>query len=188
MIALNRVKPDNQFMITVSQDLKDELLTWVNTKYVTTKKSWLEKGLKPVSFTIWTDASSGAAGIKIAAKNIEETVYWTQDFNEDSASVEDAIMLKEAYAVLYTLRNYGHILKNSRVLFQQDNKAVSCSFYHGCKNSMELTKYIRQIMSKDMFFSRDFNFLCKFTIIWWRNKNSQLFLGIFQTSLGKVYW
>ena len=50
------------------------------------------------------------------------------------------------------------------------------------------TKYIRQFMSKDMFFSRDFNFLCKFTIIWWRNKNSQLFLGIFQTSLGNSVW
>ena len=139
--------PDAQFMVEVTESLKAELRTWVEAKYVTTKKSWLEPGLKPVRYTIWTDASSGAAGIKIQAKGIEETVYWSPEQFEqnDRTSYEDAIMLKEAYAVLYTLKTYGHLLKNSRVKFQQDNRAVSCSFVHGSKNSPALTNFIREI-------------------------------------------
>ena len=54
-------------------------------------------------------------------------------------------MLKEAYAVYYTLKHYGHLLQDSRVMFLQDNKAVECSFEFGSKNSPALTKYIRMI-------------------------------------------
>ena len=54
-------------------------------------------------------------------------------------------MLKEAYAVYYTLKNYGHILKDSRVRFQQDNKAVETCFKFGSRNCPALTKIIRQI-------------------------------------------
>ncbi|CAG5101425.1 Oidioi.mRNA.OKI2018_I69.YSR.g17076.t1.cds [Oikopleura dioica] len=139
--ALKVTNQDQNHTLPVSDDLKDELLTWVQAKYITTKRSWLKKGLKPVEFKIFTDASSGAAGVEFKGKGITETVYWDP---EDPLS-QQPIMIKEAYAVHYVVKNYGHLLKNSRVLFKQDNKAVETCFLHGSRKSPELTKWIRMI-------------------------------------------
>jgi len=130
--------------IKVDQEIKDEINAWVNGPYVATSRSWLKEGIVPLEITeIFTDASNYAAGITIENSDLDVSIA----FEEGDELSGQPIHLKEAYAVLYTLRNYGKKFRNRKILFQNDNKAVTTTFEVGCQDP-RLTRFIRQIQEE----------------------------------------
>lgn len=125
--------------IPVTDKITDELKTWIEAKYIVKERSWLLPGISTVT-DISTDSSNFALEVVIKSQNIEETIY----FPEGNEMTEKQIMIKEAYAILLTLQNYYHKLRDRRIMFANDNQAVVECFEHGSRNKL-LTKVIRQI-------------------------------------------
>lgn len=89
---------------------------------------------------VFTDASNFAAGIFIESENIEVNIPWAQD----DAIARDWIFMKEAWAVLHTMKTYGHLFENKTVHFMNDNRVVERAFYVGSPNPA-LNRIIREI-------------------------------------------
>lgn len=123
------VEHAGEFLIPVSDELKDELLAWIQAKYIARERSWILPGITSVTLEISTDASNFACGVVIKSLGIEETVYWKEDGDITSGD----IFLKEAFAILYVLRCYGHKFINRRIHFLNDNQAVCKTFETGSR-------------------------------------------------------
>ena len=88
---------------------------------------------------VYTDASGGAGGMFIDEVKVNEPFYWTKKMAPKN------IYLKEAYAILVTLRKKGSLLKNRRLLMMCDNQIVCSAIYHGSKASSELNDVVLEI-------------------------------------------
>ena len=126
--------------ISLNQDIRDEIKTWIEAKFIAKKRKWLKDGVIPMTTKVYTDASNFAGGVKINSEDIEINIPW----GEQDAIARDPIHIKEAYAVYYVLKNYGKKFRNRRLHFLNDNMAVVKTFEFECQNPA-LTRLIRMI-------------------------------------------
>jgi hypothetical protein len=88
----------------------------------------------------WLDPSlMSRGGMFIDEIKINEPFYWTRKM------APKHIYMKEAYAILVTLRKKGSLLKNRRLLMMCDNQIVCSAIYHGSKASSELNDVVLEI-------------------------------------------
>ncbi|CAG5101435.1 Oidioi.mRNA.OKI2018_I69.YSR.g17086.t1.cds [Oikopleura dioica] len=92
-VCTDAIKNARDEEVRVTEELREELLVWLKSKYITKTRSWLEPGVVAAKTVISTDASSFAGGIVINDLGINETITWS----EGDAIARSAIHLKEAW-------------------------------------------------------------------------------------------
>jgi hypothetical protein len=129
--------------VKMTQDLKEELGLWIDSKVIARERSWLKSDVVSFETAVYTDASSFAAGIFIDSLNLEVYVPW----GEQDAVARDCIFIKEAWAVLYCIETYGHLMRDKTIHFYNDNQVVKYAFHVGSPNQA-LNRIIRKIHEK----------------------------------------
>ena len=129
--------------VEMTDDLKEEIDLWIDSKILTKERSWVPEEIVSFEARVYTDASNFAAGIYISSLGIEEYIPW----GEQDAVARDNIFVKEAWAVLYCIENYGHLLKNRTIHFLNDNQVVWRTFFIGGRNP-GLNRILRRIHEK----------------------------------------
>ena len=132
---------DDEWVLN-SDDIKEEIRTWLEGRYVQKVRKWLQKGsIKLKSTEVHTDASNVAAGLRVESEGLEVTIPWPEGENLS----EQPIHIKEAYAVWYTLKHYGKKFRNRKLNLMNDNMAVVLTMEHGSKKDKRLNKLFKSI-------------------------------------------
>ena len=140
---LQRKIPINQRRIKLDGRLREEIQQWTARNYLSMRKSWLEpKYTYFRAASLFTDASSAAAGAVVFRDNIklgELTRFFSEDFHEDSIAV------KEALAILYTLRQFSKRLQGCHLVNFCDNQVVVAAFSNDGARDPRLNDVVRLI-------------------------------------------
>ena len=142
--------PDSDVPLKViSAEIREEIITWLDRKLITTTRSWFELDYTLVKLIakgehgtgdrwIATDASGFGAGIVVDGLEKPFSFFWKGEEAKCPIHVKEAIAIREA------LRQMGHSLFGKSILLECDNHAVCQTMKFGAKDPV-LTKVIKEI-------------------------------------------
>ena len=121
----NRAKTD---IILVTDALREELSEWVKLKFLKMRSKFLHEkdsdDMLPNKLA-FTDASSFSASALVFVETDDiEVKQWFFD----ESTQQEPIYMKEAYAILWMLQDYGHMLSAKRIIHFCDNQIVVLTY------------------------------------------------------------
>ena len=140
--ALAQPNWSNSMLIPIDKELRVELEEWLKFDHLQMKNCFLKDlSLTETEYVVtYTDASSFAIGINILLS--PEIVH-----NNFLSELQQQwpIHLKEAYAILYMLKNFAKFLSNKSLIHFCDNEGVVKSYRGQGSKDHKLTRFIVKI-------------------------------------------
>lgn len=129
----------NNSKITISENLRNEILSWRFLDNWTGKLEWKQE--KHLVVKIFTDASNYKWGgyLNESDKKIEIGDFWTDEM------LSFPIMVQEAKALLFVLKSIKDRIKGNRVDTNVDNQALISAWNNEGSKSTALNQVLKEI-------------------------------------------